>query len=118
MLRRSFNCFQSVYLRKTLSYGIITQSQRYQSGYHTFDTHNLFGKNIYTQFKKPSIKIGELIEYVNHLKQLYQSSPPETQRILAEGSEKKIDTVLEYYCKKGKGDEIKDILDSIPLAQT
>lgn len=38
--------------------------------------------------------------------------------MLVGSCEKKIDTVLEYYCKKGRGDEIKQILEDMPAAGT
>ena len=39
-------------------------------------------------------------------------------RLLTEGAEKRLDTVMEYYCKKGRGEQIKDIIESMPTAGT
>ena len=38
--------------------------------------------------------------------------------MIAKGSEAKIDTVMEYYSKKGKGEEIQALIEAMPLAGT
>merc|ERR1711974_340699 len=91
---------------------------RKASGYHIFDTKNLTEENIYTQFNKKTIAIGELIGFVNHLKVLYNKSPVGMQQTIASGCEQKIDTVMEYYCKKGRGDDIREIIEAMPRVGT
>merc|ERR1711974_11620 len=76
---------------------------RKASGYHIFDTKNLTEENIYTQFNKKTIAIGELIGFVNHLKVLYNKSPVGIQQTIASGCEQKIDTVMEIIVKRVVG---------------
>lgn len=79
MIRPTCSISNGLHQRSINSFMLKT-SWRSASGYHTFDVNNLSGENIYSQFQKKSIAIGELIGFVNHLKVLYANSNPGMKR--------------------------------------
>jgi len=96
-------------------------TKRNASGYHTLDLSKdeLLGDNVYTRFQPTqNASIGQLVDYVKGLSTVYQKAPTEMKRMIAKGSEAKIDTVMEYYSKKGEGEEIRALIEAMPLAGT
>merc|ERR1712130_355479 len=98
-----------------------TIAKRNASGYHTLDLSKdeLLGDNVYTRLQpRQNASIGQLVDYVKGLSTVYQKAPTEMKRMIAQGSEAKIDTVMEYYSKKGEGEEIRALIEAMPLAGT